>query len=449
MDHGSMSGDSGGIPNDSPALDLWLQLHAAFMLIGFGIMLPLGAVLGMARMKMHRPLQIAGVSVVAVGTVLPFFHSARHVPLGPHQVLGWAMLVLLAGQVFAGFALRGRFAEMASASAVKAVKRFHGFAGKLSFFLPYVQFQLGFIAMTGTCWSIPGYHLGQCLAHYAMGSAFIFYGAFLALRYFDLTRRLLPLPDDCYDSVAILLWGIFNTFTEHRWGERWSHGDMQHTAMGLLWWGGGMIAVFTAFKLRSSVPNVFPSLILGITGVAMALHFQHRAFSTALHAYFGVSLILSSVSRIVSLYWAQGTRGNKGNMGILTAFLLVQSGILFMGSNEEALAFLDDVIGVDPASYGMALSASSFVVTGWICLLIWTYVTYGPRQGDFADGDMQNAPGRGYAGLDAAAANILVDGDDDDGIPLDTSPVRAYDSDDTAGGRKGRDSLSFDLGART
>lgn len=326
---------------------------------------------------------------------------------------------------------------------------FHSINGKAMFVLPYAQLQFGVIAMTGMCWSIPGYHMGQCLAHFIMGSAFIGYGCFVMLRYFNLTRESLPLPDDAYDSMVIMCWGIVNTFTEHKFGERWSHGDMQHTSMGILWWFGGMLAVFVSFKLRGSVVNVFPSVILGITGIAMALHFQHRAFSTMLHAYFGVTLMLSSLVRILSMYWSTGVRGDKGNLGILTAFLLVQSGILFMGSNEETLAFLDDVVGIDPASYGMLLCAAAFLITLWMALLIFIYVQYGERRGDFADGPSTAPTGGGaaYSSLETAP-NVLVA--DDYGIAMESTPLRspAIDSDGTAGvsAADGKDSLSFDLG---
>jgi len=36
-----------------------------------------------------------------------------------------------------------------------------------------------------------------------------------------------------FDSWVIMLWGIVNTFTEHR-GSHWSHKDMQHTTLGVL-----------------------------------------------------------------------------------------------------------------------------------------------------------------------------------------------------------------------
>jgi hypothetical protein len=278
-----------------------------------------------------------------------------------------------------------------------------------------------------------------------MGSAFCIYGAFLALRYFDLTRESLPLPDDAYDSLAILVWGIINTFTEHRWGqEPWSHGDIQHTSMGVLWWMGGMLATLVSFRLRGSVPNVFPSLILGITGIAMGLHAQHRPISTAMHAFFGGSLVLASLARMLSIHWSPGVRGDKGSLGILTCFLLVQSGLLFMGSNEEALAFLEDVVGADAPSYGLLLSAAAFLVTCWIVFLIYVYVRYGDRQGDFADGSPAVS---GYTNLVASGSesNVLAGiSEEEDGMAMETTLLRSKDPESNGIARREDD--SFDLG---
>ena len=39
---------------------------------------------------------------------------------------------------------------------------------------------------------------------------------------------------DFIDSWIMCLWGIVNTFTEHRWGrEGWHRSDYQHTTMGI------------------------------------------------------------------------------------------------------------------------------------------------------------------------------------------------------------------------
>lgn len=62
-------------------------------------------------------------------------------------------------------------------------------------------------------------HQGQCLAHFIMGSSFVAYGIVMLL----MLRVGGPLlirngkSQEWYDSWVILLWGIVNTFTEHRY----------------------------------------------------------------------------------------------------------------------------------------------------------------------------------------------------------------------------------------
>lgn len=61
-------------------------------------------------------------------------------------------------------------------------------------------------------------HTGQCLAHFIMGSSFVAYGIILLIMLrvgapFLLKRGR---SQEWYDSWVIMLWGIVNTFTEHR-----------------------------------------------------------------------------------------------------------------------------------------------------------------------------------------------------------------------------------------
>lgn len=59
---------------------------------------------------------------------------------------------------------------------------------------------------------------GQCLAHFIMGSSFVAYGILLLLSLRVGGPWLLRQgkSQEWYDSWVIMLWGIVNTFTEHR-----------------------------------------------------------------------------------------------------------------------------------------------------------------------------------------------------------------------------------------
>ncbi|GMF52178.1 unnamed protein product [[Candida] boidinii] len=99
----------------------------------------------------------------------------------------------------------------------------------------FIRCALAPVALLGFCYDS---HTGQCNAHGIMGFSFIIYGFVYSLvlvipwlRRGDGTRY----SQDFYDSVIMTLWGIVNTFTEHRWGrEGWSMGDYQHTSMGIV-----------------------------------------------------------------------------------------------------------------------------------------------------------------------------------------------------------------------
>lgn len=56
--------------------------------------------------------------------------------------------------------------------------RLHGVVGKSYPILAWVQMLFGAIVFRGYC---QGGHLGQCLAHYIMGSGFIAYGTIIAI----------------------------------------------------------------------------------------------------------------------------------------------------------------------------------------------------------------------------------------------------------------------------
>jgi hypothetical protein len=101
----------------------------------------------------------------------------------------------------------------------------------------YVQIVLGVIASLGFCYGGKQLYInsslykflmpttfiylestGQCLAHFIMGSSFVAYGILLLLSLRVGGPWLLRngKSQEWYDSWVIMLWGIVNTFTEHR-----------------------------------------------------------------------------------------------------------------------------------------------------------------------------------------------------------------------------------------
>ncbi|EMG49785.1 Protein YTP1 [Candida maltosa Xu316] len=238
------------------------------------------------------------------------------------------------------------------------------------------------IALFGFCY---GKHTGQCIAHGIMGSAFILYSFILStvlvvpwIRKHQLqsTDSSKLQSQEFYDSTVMMIWGIVNTFTEHRWGrEGWNMGDYQHTAMGIIWWGGGLLGMYLS---RNNRRSFVPSLLLIFTGYSMSQHAQHLAISTNVHALFGIALMGAGAARIVEISFllkdkACDPSGLILSFQYLPPFCLTLAGILFMGATEEQLQLVHD-LGSDHSAYILVVSSAAFLIFLWIQLVLWYYL---------------------------------------------------------------------------
>lgn len=245
----------------------------------------------------------------------------------------------------------------------------------------WVRMCLAPVALFGFCY---GDHTGQCIAHGIMGSSFVAYGFLLTMVLVVPWIRKHPNPrlsQEFYDSSIMMVWGIVNTFTEHRWGSEWNHGDYQHTSMGIIWWAGGLLGMW---QTRNKDTRSFvPALLLCYTGWAMLEHHQHLVISTKVHAFFGTALMGAGFSRIVEilfLLWdkhcsslSEDIRGKIYSFQYFPPFCLVLSGLLFMGATEEQLELVEG-LGTDHSAYIMVLGASAFVIYLWFQLIISFYL---------------------------------------------------------------------------
>lgn len=272
----------------------------------------------------------------------------------------------------------------------------------------WVRACLAPVALFGFCY---GKSTGQCIAHGIMGSSFILYG-FLLLwvliipwirNHQKLNNDPTGKSQEFWDSSIMCLWGIVNTFTEHRWGrEGWSHGDYQHTSMGIIWWCGGLLGMWLSRKNRTR--NVIPALLLIYTGYAMSEHSQHLAISTKVHAMFGLTLILAGLTRIFEIcFLLRGASSSED--GKVLAFQhfpplgLVMSGLLFMSANEEQLHMVHD-LGADHSSYILVVCGAGFIIYLWMNLMIALYLRL---VGYDEDGELSRLTGySNIAGLNEA-----------------------------------------------
>ncbi|KAH9958845.1 hypothetical protein BC827DRAFT_1217377 [Russula dissimulans] len=384
------------------AIDSILWLHIFIQAGVWGVLFPIGMVFGISRSRWHVPLQAAGIALTLGGFILGHAHGGREFLPSAHGIFANVLLMPIVAQLALGVYLKLHIHERTLRPwAVRA----HGVVGKSYPVLGWTQMLFGMIAFRGYCRDGA---LGQCLAHYIMGSGFIAYGVILAILLLvgeSWVRRSGRSPD-WWDSWVILLWGIVNTFTEHR-GSVWSIKDMQHTILGVLWWCGGLLGVYLS---RNNHRTVVPSIIIVLTGYAMSDHTQALKLSTKVHGVFGYTLMLAGLTRFIEVCFivpsyvpadgvdddrsdhtlADGAAGaeaaaaaaHKGRaFRHMPPFLLVASGLLFMSATDEELEYVHEG-GMDHVTYVLITFSMAFLLYTHIVFLITLYATSGRNASD-------------------------------------------------------------------
>ncbi|KAI9810557.1 MAG: hypothetical protein M1826_003513 [Phylliscum demangeonii] len=359
--------------SDKPlATILWI--HIGLQTLAFGIIFPVGMVLGITRSRWHVPLQSVGALLAIAGYIL------GHTPRGgrqfqPHNIHARFAVVLMAAlglQIVLGVYLRLHWERGVHGAVRRWVARpAHGVVGKTLPLLSWTQMVFGAFTALGFCQAD---HVGQCVAHFVMGSAFVGYGVLLTLallvgqRWLRRTGR----SQEFFDSGVIAAWGLVNTFTEHRWGSAWVGNDLQHTTMGVVWWCAGLVGLWLA---RGQKRTIVPALVIILTGYAMSGHPQHLPLSTMVHAAFGYTLMAAGLARLVEIAFllrdrpALDDHGAIGSFQHLPPFLLYASGFLFMGATEEQMKLVSDA-GVTHVSYILMLYSVAFIMFLFVHILI-------------------------------------------------------------------------------
>ena len=280
---------------------------------------------------------------------------------------------------------------------------FSGLSYKLlscaSVLLGLIKLSMSVVALLGFCYDA---HTGQCNAHGIMGMSFIFYGFILAMVLVIPWLRVNTgkFSQEFYDSAVIMAWGIVNTFTEHRPWEPWSHGDYQHTSMGIIFWAAGMLGVFLSLGRKRSF---IPALTLIFTGYAMSEHVQKLVISTKVHGFFGYVLMFGGLARILEISFLLDDQDAAIDSQIrsfqyLSPFALVLSGILFMGATEEQLQLVVNM-GADHSSYILVLTSAACLLQLWLLAILKLYLV------------LVNAPaGKGYESLGREGASMGEEG---------------------------------------
>jgi hypothetical protein len=210
-------------------------------------------------------------------------------------------MFILLGQVAFGVILKLHLERGLLGKVRKYIVIAHGISGKALPIAAWVQMLFGGITALGFC---RGDHLGQCLAHFIMGSAFIGYGIVLTILLLvgQGWLRRTGRSQEFFDSLVIAAWGCVNTFTEHRWGSAWVHNDLQHTVMGIVWWCAGLVGMWLS-RRRNGTPkrNIIPAIVIVLTGYAMSSHPQTLMISTMVHSIFGYTLMAAGATRLIEI----------------------------------------------------------------------------------------------------------------------------------------------------
>lgn len=289
----------------------------------------------------------------------------------------------------------------------RAVLLGHGIVGKAMPVASWVQMLFGGIAALGYCRDD---HLGQCLAHFIMGSAFIGYGIIMMIMLLvgQAWLRGTGRSQEFFDSAVIAAWGCVNTFTEHRWGGAWVENDIQHTVMGVIWWAAGLAGIWLS-RGRDGSPkrNFVPGFVLFLTGWGMSGHPQHSMISTMVHTAFGYSLMAAGLTRIVEVAFVLHDKpcldsGEPSSFQYIPPFvsspptsspppphlyqtepnekpqLLIASGFTFMSATEEQMALLSGA-GITHVAYILVLYSFAFLLFLLVNVLLHIYaVNAGP-----------------------------------------------------------------------
>lgn len=236
-------------------------------------------------------------------------HKGRQFAKNVHGPFATILMLLLAAQVVFGVYLKLHLDKGIHGKIRRVVVLLHGVVGKAMPVVSWAQMLFGGITALGFCRDD---HMGQCLAHFIMGSAFIAYGilmmVLLLVGQFWLRRT--GRSQEFFDSLIIAIWGCINTFTEHRWGGPWVHNDLQHTTMGIVWWCAGLLGMWLSRK-RNGRPkrNLIPGIVIMLTGYAMSGHTQHLMISTMIHSFFGYTLMAAGLTRIIEISFILRDKG--------------------------------------------------------------------------------------------------------------------------------------------
>ncbi|EOD47697.1 putative integral membrane protein [Neofusicoccum parvum UCRNP2] len=396
-------------------IDAILWIHILLQSLAWGVLFPTGMVLGIIRSRWHVPIQVAATVMAILGYMLGHKHKGRQFAESVHGSFAPWLMWLVFLQVIFGVYLKLHLEKGFHGRIRRYFVIGHGVVGKLVPVAAWVQMLFGGITALGFCRED---HLGQCLAHFIMGSAFIGYGIIMTILLLvgQIWLKRTGRSQEFFDSCMIAAWGCVNTFTEHRWGGPWVHNDLQHTSMGIVWWCAGLVGIWLS-RSRDGRPkrNLIPGIVILLTGFAMSAHPQSLPLSTMVHTVFGYTLMAAGAARIIEIAFVLKDKNAVSDDATeisswqhLPPFLLYASGFLFMGATEEQMALLSDA-HVTHVSYVLILYSVAFLLYLFVNMLLHVYATWawpestkpdpesGRQLNGNLNGNLNGHPRRGHA----------------------------------------------------
>ncbi|KAJ3531171.1 hypothetical protein NMY22_g8269 [Coprinellus aureogranulatus] len=198
----------------------------------------------------------------------------------------------------------------------------------------------GIVVYTGGCRES---YVNGCLAHLIKGGIFWCYGLLTFARFLGSFAEFgwawnrnpngFKYTAEFTESFVIFLYGITNTWMERfgaKPGDPYTTKQVQHISIAVMFWFAGLVGMGIESKrvrrwLASStfsavspdLPkdaveepasymgsfNPFPALVIGVTGAAMAAHFQTYLFQVEIHKLWGTFLVAFSVLRCLTYFF--------------------------------------------------------------------------------------------------------------------------------------------------
>lgn len=298
--------------------------------------------------------------------------------------------------------------------------------------LAFVVVYVGIAIYTGSCRRA---YKNVCLAHGIKGAVFFWYGVLTFARYLGAFgeygwawnkrptlantnkyaaywRRTMP-SGEFVECFAIFLYGITNTWLERlgaKPGDPYTVKQLQHISIAVMFWFVGLVGMSlesnyvrsllayavvrghpsavaprgseseveaqTAPPSYSSSFNPFPALIIGVTGVAMALHHQDYEYEVEVHILWGIMLAAFAFLRCTTYFflWLRPPTSvlpSRPPSEAIGSFALCCGGLLFMLSNEEvSFAAMRADYADGMAVMNLAVSLVGLVFSWTFCIMV-------------------------------------------------------------------------------